>query len=139
MIIVDSNVVIDILDRDQAWFDWSLDKLERAASAGPVAINPIVVAEAAPRFGNLQHFMSAMEEMGIGHEPLDADAAFNAGAAFQRYRHSRPAEAPKAILADFLIAGHAQALNATVLTRDPRFYRTYFPDLPLITPETDNG
>ena len=136
MIIVDSNVVIDILDRDPDWFDWSLEKLERAAATGVVTINPIVVAEAAPRFGTLHHFMSAMEEMGIGHEPLDADAAFHAGAAFQRYRHSRPAEAPKAILADFMIAGHAQTLNATVLTRDPRFYRKYFPDLTLISPET---
>ena len=137
MIIVDSNVVIDILDRDPTWFDWSLENLERGAAAGALTINPIVVAEASPRFGNLQDFMSAIEGMGIGHTPLDAEAAFNAGVAFQRYRRTRPAEAPKAILADFLIAGHAQALNATVLTRDPRFYRTYFPDLTLITPETE--
>lgn len=137
MILIDSNVVIDILDRDPAWFDWSLASLESAAAAGPLAINPVVVAEAAPRFGNLQAFISAMKNLGVDHLPLDADAAFNAGAAFQRYRLTRPAIAPKAILADFLIAGHAQALNAAVLTRDPRFYSSYFPDLTLITPETD--
>jgi hypothetical protein len=25
--------------------------------------------------------------------------------------------------------------NATILTRDPRFYRIYFPSVPLITPD----
>lgn len=137
MILIDSNVVIDILNRDPAWFDWSMVRLERAAAAGPLAINPVVVAEAAPRFGNLEAFITTMKDLGIDHLPLDADAAFHAGAAFQRYRQARPTTASKAILADFLIAGHAQALNATVLTRDPRFYSSYFPDLTLITPETD--
>ena len=137
MILIDSNVVIDILDRDPVWFDWSLGSLERAAAAGPLAINSVVVAEAAPRFGNLPAFISTMKDLGIDHLPLDAEAAFNAGAAFQRYRKLRPTMATKTILADFLIAGHAQALGATVLTRDPRFYSSYFPDLTLITPETD--
>lgn len=137
MILIDSNVVIDILDHDRAWFDWSMVSLERAAAAGPLAINPVVVAEAAPRFGNLEAFIATMKDLGIDHLPLDADAAFHAGAAFQRYRLARPTTASKAILADFLIAGHAKALNAAVLTRDPRFYSRYFPDLDLITPETD--
>jgi predicted nucleic acid-binding protein len=39
------------------------------------------------------------------------------------------------VLADFFIGGHAQVAEATILTRDPRFYRTYFPSVPLITPD----
>ena len=26
-------------------------------------------------------------------------------------------------------------LDATIITRDPRFYRSYFPSVPLITPD----
>lgn len=41
------------------------------------------------------------------------------------------------LLADFLIGGQASSMGAELMTRDPRMYRSYFPELPLITPETD--
>lgn len=137
MILIDSNVLIDILDRDPTWFDWSFTRLENAARLGQVIINPVVVAEVAPQFGSLNEFLDRMTAMVVGVEMLDATAAFIAGKAFQLYRRARPADMPKAIVADFLIGGHAQATGATILTRDPRFYRSYFPQVPLITPETD--
>lgn len=137
MILIDSNVMIDILDRDPTWFEWSLAQLQHAASLGHVIINPVVIAEVAPQYGLLDDFLSMMTAMVIGFEVLDADAAFNAGQAFQQYRRARPSEMPKAIVADFLIGGHAQSLGATILTRDPRFYRAYFPSVPLITPSKD--
>ena len=137
MILVDSNVLIDILDRDPTWFEWSFASLQQAASMGQVVINPVVVAEVAPQFGSLEDFLAKMAAMVIGFESLDAVAAFNAGQAFQAYRRARPAGMPKAIVADFLLGGHAQSLSATILTRDPRFYRSYFPHVPLLTPETD--
>ena len=40
---------------------------------------------------------------------------------------------------DILIGGHAQHLGSAVLTRDPRFYRTYFATVPLITPPKDDN
>ena len=138
MILIDSNVVIDIVDRDPVWFEWSFQSLQDAAALGRVVINPIVVAEVAPSFGNLESFMSIMDGLMVGYEELDRTAAFIAGSAFQHYRRRRPATASKAIVADFLIGGHAQALGATILTRDPRFYRTYFPGVPLITPLKDD-
>ena len=137
MILLDSNVMIDILDRDPAWFEWSLAQLQHAASLGRVVINPVVIAEVAPQYGPLEDFLSMMTAMVIAVEVLDARAAFNAGQAFQQYRRVRPADMPKAIVADFLIGGHAHALGATILTRDPRFYRAYFPAVPLITPSKD--
>lgn len=137
MILIDSNVLIDILNHDPHWFDWSFAQLERAASLGKVIVNPIVVAEVAPQFGSLDEFLETLVAMVVGVEMLDARAAYIAGQAFQTYRRARPSDMPKAIVADFLIGGHAQVLGATILTRDPRFYRSYFPTVPLITPETD--
>src|SRR3546814_20319897 len=60
-------------------------------------------------------------------EPLTDEGAFQAGRAFEVHRARRQAGAAKSILADFFIGGHAQAAGATILTRDPRFYRSYFP------------
>ena len=137
MILIDSNVLIDVLDRDPRWFEWSRVNLERATAIGRVLINPVVVAEVAPQYGELDDFMNRIVAMVIGFEVLDARSAFYAGRAFQTYRLVRPADTSKAIVADFLIGGHAQSLGATILTRDPRFYRSYFPTVPLITPETD--
>jgi predicted nucleic acid-binding protein len=134
VILIDSNVLIDILDDEADWFEWSMTQLERAAQAGPVAINHLVLAEVAPHQGELDDFMDTLEAMMIGVEPMTDTGAFMAGKAFLEYRKRR--DKPGSVIADFLIAGHAQSLGATVLTRDPRFYRTYFPTVPLITPET---
>jgi hypothetical protein len=37
-------------------------------------------------------------------------------------------------LPDFLIGAHAAIAGMTLLTRDPRRYRTYFPKLKIIAP-----
>lgn len=136
MILVDSNVLIDVIDEDPQWFDWSFANLESAAHLGRVFVNAAVVAEVAPRFGGLSQFLRAISVMLVHAEPLSLEAAYLAGAAFQAYRQKRQAAQPKSILADFLIGGHAQATQASILTRDPRFYRSYFPQVQLITPES---
>lgn len=64
---------------------------------------------------------------------MDVAAALRAAAAFREYR--RRGGSRRTILPDFLIAGHAVALGATFVTRDRRL-GSYFPDLTLITPET---
>lgn len=136
MILIDSNVLIDVIEQDPNWHDWSFGQIEAAVVAGRAAINPIVIAETAPRTGSLEHFEARLSQMLIEVEPLSNISAYRAGAAFQAFKRKRIDATAKSVLADFLIGGHAQSLGATVLTRDPRFYRTYFPTVPLITPET---
>lgn len=133
MILIDSNVLIDILDRDPEWHDWSMDQLLVASVRDRVAINHIVLAEAAPHFGELAAFRERLTDILIGIEPLTDEGAYRAGLAFLDYRRRR-ADA-KSVLADFLIGGHAASLDAEILTRDPRVYRSYFPTVPLITPD----
>jgi predicted nucleic acid-binding protein len=72
---------------------------------------------------------------------LDNHAAYMAGMAFLRYRERRRTgqDGAKSIIADFLIGGHAQVLGATILTRDPRFYKAYFPKVPLIAPSKEDN
>ena len=74
---------------------------------------------------------------GIVTLPLDERAAFRAGQAHAAYR--RAGGERQAILADFLIAGHASVLDAALVTRDRQRFASYFPELRLIAPETHNG
>ena len=136
MILVDSNVLIDILDDDVRWFDWSMKQLETASNSGRVFINHVILAEVAPHQGDLTLFLEKLHTMLIEIQPLSDKGAFIAGHAFLEYRRRR--EGRHIVLPDFLIGGHAATIGATILTRDPRFYRTYFPSVPLITPSKDD-
>ena len=59
-------------------------------------------------------------------------ALFLAGEIFRRYR--RAGGVRTGVLADFFIGAHAQVIGSPILTRDVRRYRTYFPEVELITP-----
>ena len=138
MILVDSNVLIDVVEFDPIWEEWSSASLEQAGKNELLAINEIVIAEAAPRTATLDVFRASLDVMGIAVESISIEAAYLAGVTFQNYLKRRMGNSTKTILADFLIGGHAQVLGATILTRDPRFYRSYFPAVPLITPDKAN-
>ena len=137
MIFVDSNVIIDVLDRDPKWYDWSVSQMISAAGLGKVVTNHVVVSETAPHYGSLSEFIARLDEMTIEIELLSDEAAYAAGIAFLEYR--RRSMNRQSVLPDFLIGGHANTLGASILTRDPRIYRTYFPSVPLITPTKDEN
>lgn len=111
--------------------------MAEASEIGSVAINQVIIAEVAPQFASLEEFLKWLVPFDVQLLSLTDHAAFCGGTAFLRHRERRKTEQDqgKSILADFLIGGHAQTLGATILTRDPRFYRTYFPSVPLITPD----
>jgi predicted nucleic acid-binding protein len=137
LILPDSNILIDVIEIDPKWADWSTEQLLAASDAGRVAINHVILAEVAPYSGGLEDFLVKLDVMNIDIEPLCSLSAFTAGMAFKAYRANRSQSDRKTILPDFLIGGHAQTLGATILTRDPRFYRAYFPTVPLIAPSKD--
>ena len=47
MILVDSCVVIDVLENDRIWADWSQAQLETWSARGPLLINPVIYAKLA--------------------------------------------------------------------------------------------
>ena len=50
MILVDSCILIDVIEEDAAWRRWSQSALEEWGRRGPVCINPVVYAELSPDF-----------------------------------------------------------------------------------------
>lgn len=131
MTLVDSNVLLD-LSADGVWADWSIEQLAKAAAHGLLLINPIIYAELAPRFDTQEQLREFIAGVGLVMVEITTPALFLAGQAHRRYR--RNGGERKRMLADFLIGAQAQVTERPILTRDPQAYRTYFPDVRLITP-----
>lgn len=136
MIYVDTNIALDVLERDPHWFDWSMQALEDARVAGELVTGPVVAAEIGHYTASATVLSEKLQALLIELVDVDVEGAWLAGQAYRDYR-ARGGERPS-LLPDFLIGAHAQALGAVVLTRDARRFRSYFPDLNLITPETIN-
>lgn len=132
--LVDSNVLLDILTRDPVWEDWSTDALVDASEAGPLFINPIVYSEVSIRFTTVEALEDALPAQDYRREPIPWAAAFLAGKVFRDYRRNKGTKSTT--LPDFFIGAHAAIAGFDLLTRDVGRYRTYFPTVALIAPET---
>ena len=133
MVLVDTNVILDIATNDPQWFDWSSAQLEPLINAGEAAINPIIYAELVPSARAPADLDTAIVPPGNFHRlPLPYAAAVPAARAFAAYRQAGGAKTSP--LPDFFVGAHAEVENLTLLTRDPARYRTYFPNVRLICP-----
>jgi len=130
--LVDTNVVFDFLSQDADWSDWSAAMLADAAERGAIVINPIVFAELSVRYDRIEDLDAALPAEYFVRAPVPWDAAFLAAKCFARYR--RRGGRAAAPLPDFFIGAHAAVAGLSLLTRDARRYRTYFPKLKLIAP-----
>jgi predicted nucleic acid-binding protein len=131
-VLVDSNVILDVLTEDPDWFDWSAAMLAREAEISRLVINPLVYAEVSLGFDRIEDLDVAVPADYFTRESLPWEAAFLAARAFRKYRRkggARPHPLP-----DFYIGAHAAIAGYTLLTRDARRYRTYFPKLRVIAP-----
>lgn len=132
MILVDSNVLIDLMRDDPQWGEWSLQQLRRAKSQGRLAINIVIYAEIAVAYPSPAELDVFLEAAGIGVKPVSTAAAFAASQAFLRYRKAKGGKT--GVLPDFFIGAQAQTEDWPLLTRDAARYRTYFPQARLIAP-----
>jgi predicted nucleic acid-binding protein len=130
---VDSNVLLDVLTEDAAWFEWSSRTLERCAQGHVLVINPIIYAEVSIGFDRIEDLDAALPERFVERRPIPLEAAFLAGKCFLKYRERGGRK--RSTLPDFFIGAHAAVENMTLVTRDAARYRTYFPRLKLVCPE----
>lgn len=135
MILVDSNVLLDIIKRDSNWFAWSTSALANALLQNTVLVNPLIYAELSIMYQTSAQLDQVLHVLGIGRAELPWEAAYLAGQAFVQYR--RRGGGKSSPLPDFYIGAHAQTAGFKLLTRDVNRYRTYFPNVHLITPDTD--
>jgi predicted nucleic acid-binding protein len=130
--LVDTNVLLDLVTNDARWADWSIGQLDAAALKGPLAINDVIYAELSVRFAGIEELDAVLHDARVALEPIPRPALFLAGKAFLRYREARGRRT--GVLPDFFIGAHAAVSGLTLLTRDARRYRSYFPTIDLVAP-----
>lgn len=133
MLLVDTNVLLDVLEDDPVWAGWSMRQLRAQAQVHELIINPVIYAELSLAFDSVDAEDATLEGMGVTCEELPRPALFLAGRAFAKCRREGGTKAN--FLADFFIGAHAAVVGCGILTRDARRYRNYFPRVALVVPE----
>lgn len=133
MLLVDTNVLIDVFQNDPDWAGWSMRQLRAQAQVHDLVINAVIYAELSLAFDSVAALDDAIEDLALVFAELPRPALFLAGRAFVRYR--REGGGRSCVLPDFFIGAHAAVAGCGILTRDARRYGNYFHTVPLIAPE----
>jgi predicted nucleic acid-binding protein len=131
-VLVDTNVWVDCIDEASPWHDWAVESLQTCSERYPLHVNIVIYAELlipGPDTLALDTMLDVYETL---RTPLPWAAASLTAAAYGVYR-SRGGARHKP-LPDFLIGAHAAVSNLSLLTRDPKPYKSYFARLEVIAP-----
>ena len=131
---VDSCVLLDIFTEDARWLEWSAGVLADAADRDEIILNPVIYSEVSIRFDRIEELQAALTPDVFKYEPIPREAAFLAGKCFLKYR--RRGGTRTAPLPDFFIGAHALISGLSLITRDTKRFKDYFPALNLIAPTT---
>ena len=131
-VLIDSNVLIDVLDDDPVWAAWSIAQLGPLIAQDRAVINAIIYAELAASYESLEALEAAIGPLALIREAMTWEAAFLAGKAYKLYR--KRGGTRRSPLPDFYIGAHATLAGYALLTRDATRYREYFPRLKVIAP-----
>lgn len=131
-ILVDTNVWVDCMDESSPWHEWAVESLQICSERCPLHVNIVIYTELlipGPDVRVLDSMLGIYETL---RTPLPWSAAPLAAAAYAMYR-SRGGSKHKP-LPDFYIGAHAAVSNLSVLTRDPKPYKSYFARLEVVAP-----
>lgn len=126
-------MILDVVEDDPGWADWSQARLDAAALQYTLLVNPVIYAELSIAYRRIEELEAMLSAGGFRMVPIPREALFLAGAVFRQYR--RRGGTKTGVLPDFFIGAHAAVAGVPLLTRDPRRCRTCFPGLEIICPE----
>jgi predicted nucleic acid-binding protein len=135
MVLVDTNVIIDVWQRQPVWWTWSVAQLRAQSLIHELAINPVIYAEISLTFDTIETLDRELGTLQLSLRELPRAALFLASRAFRDYR--RAGGTRSGVLSDFFIGAHAAVLGCAILTRDPARYRRYFPTVELLAPRSN--
>ncbi len=132
MVLVDTNVVLDVVQDDPVWAEWSQSQLDTWAARDVLGINAVIYAELSVAYARIEELEDTVETAGLRLLEIPREALFLAGKAFLAYR--KQGGTRTGVLPDFFIGAHAAVMELPLLTRETARYRTYFPGVALIAP-----
>lgn len=132
MVLVDTEVLVDVLQDDPQWANWSIGQLRVQASIHQLAINPIIDAEMSLSFSMLKGLDSAVSTLALESHEIPRPALFLAAKAYAQYRKrgGSKLQGPPG----FFIGAHAAVEGWPLLTRDASRLRTCFPTVEVVAP-----
>jgi predicted nucleic acid-binding protein len=79
MLLVDTNVLLDVLQDDPKWAEWSMAQLRAQAQLHRLAINEVIYAELSLSFTTLAALDAVVARLQLDVAPLPRAALFLAG------------------------------------------------------------
>lgn len=132
-VLIDSCVLLDLFTNDPYWGDWSESILEKYSQTNTLYINSIIYTEISIGFEKIEEVEEVIDSMDIKVLEMPREALFLTGKAFLKYRRNKGTK--NSPLPDFFIGAHSAVSQFSLITRDLSKYRTYFPQVNLISPE----
>jgi predicted nucleic acid-binding protein len=129
---VDTSVILDVVQDEPVWAEWSQGQLDAWAARDELGINPVIYAELSIAYA---HRRTGGHRGQRGAAP-PGDPARRAVPGRQGFPR-----VPKAgghqddCPVGFLHGAHAAVMELPLLSRETTRYRTYFPSVTLIAPE----
>ena len=133
MILVDTSVMLDLVRDDQEWSVWSIPAFATASQRDTTVVNAVIYAELASNYDHIERLDSALDVLSVPLVEIPRSALFLAARAFRRYRGSGGIKVN--VLPDFFVGAHAAVTNSTLLTRDAKRVRHYFPTVHIVAPD----
>jgi predicted nucleic acid-binding protein len=129
-VILDSNVLIDLLDPDSP--EAVRSGVMKLGEQHEMRINEIVFAEIAHAYRDASEVLEMLDTIGIALVRLTLSECHLAGRAFAEYR--RRGGDRTTILPDFLIGAQAASRGWPLVTRDRKGFASYFPEVEIVDP-----
>jgi predicted nucleic acid-binding protein len=132
MVLIDTNILLDIVSEDAVWAERSWRALLLAGARDTVVVNEVVYAEMSVGYESLDELDAFLASFTVGLARIPKEGLFLAGRAYRDYRRKTGTKA--GVLPDFFIGAHAAVAGAPLVTRDTKRIRSYFPMVQIIAP-----
>jgi len=113
----DTHVLVNVLENDPDWADWSVAQLQAQSKVHQLVINPIIHAELSLTFSSVEALDQALDGMELRIQEIPKPALFLAGKAFAQYRRSGGVKIKA--LGDFFIGAHGVGPSPAGAPRRP--------------------
>ena len=132
MLLVDTNVLVDVVQDDPQWADGSIRQLRAQSKLHELVINPVIYSELSLSYATLEALDRAVTTLRLRLVEVPRLALYLAGRAYLQYRRRGGQKA--GVLPDFFIGAHAAVQGWPLLTRDAARFRTSFSTVEIVAP-----